>query len=159
VLSRGAASPTVLRVEASMTKRGLGKREAVSVWASKSGLAKLLLPTLLVGAGLGALWSLNQDEAQSSVEARPGRSLPLPVEDVAPVEPPAPTQQQAAAAGAPAWAPRASVQLQKPSFHAHRRHAASHKPPTHAAPTPPQPVPEAEPPPEPPAARAPASHT
>jgi len=125
---------------------------------SKAGVTKLLLPTLLLGAGLGALWSYDREEAQLSAETRADMSLPLQVEDIAPVEQPAASEPHAVTAGAPAWASRAPVQVQKPPFHPHHRHAAAHKPSAHTAPPPPQPQAEAVPPPEPPAAPAPVSH-
>lgn len=154
-LAGGGASPTVLRVEASMAKRALGVPDTTGLWGGKAGLGKLLVPTLLIGAGLGALWNAQQDPAPGVAA---DASLPLHVEDLADNDGDLPTLVQPSAAGSPHWAAPVSAPATKhATSHPHPHHHAARKPPAPSAPVP-EPVLEDEPVFERPAAPPHASH-
>lgn len=84
-LARGSASPTVLRVDASMAERALGATApaAAGVFGSKLAVAKLLIPALLIGAGVGAIWARSLFDHPAPT-APANHSLPLDVEDLDP---------------------------------------------------------------------------
>lgn len=153
-IAGGGASPTVLRVEASMAKRALGVPETTGLWGGKAGLGKLLVPTLLIGAGLGALWNAQQDPAPSVAS---DASLPLHVEDLADNDGDPPALAQPSAAGSPHWAAPVTAPSAKHATHPHAHHHAVHKPTAPSAPAP-EPVLADEPAFEPPQAAPPASH-
>lgn len=79
-LARGSASQTVLRVDASMAQRALGAAPGAAIHGSKLALAKLVIPAVLIGAGLGAIWARSL-HAPANPEA-PSHSLPVQVEEL-----------------------------------------------------------------------------
>ena len=138
-----------------MAKRALGVPETTGLWGGKAGLGKLLVPTLLIGAGLGALWNGQQDPAPSVAEEA---SLPLHVEDLADNDGDPPALAQPSAAGSPHWtAPVTAPATKHPTNHQHPHHQAARKPPATSAPEP-EPALADEPAFEPSPAPPPASH-
>jgi len=88
-LARGSASPTVLRVDASMAQRAIGGAPA-ALYGSKAALAKLVIPAVLIGAGVGAILARNLFAPQTHVEPSASHSLPVQVEDLEDDDLPAP---------------------------------------------------------------------
>ncbi|HKU45082.1 MAG TPA: hypothetical protein VJR89_43280, partial [Polyangiales bacterium] len=141
-IARGAASQTVLRVDASMAMRALGVPEPRGFWSSKAGLTKLLLPVVLVGSGIGALWWPQSEEAQSSEEQ--AAPIPLRVEDIAPLDrDPIAAPQLPAAGTAPLAKPSS-----RPAARSTQVRSAAHHAPLHALPARVAPEPEAAPTPQ-----------
>jgi hypothetical protein len=80
-VARSSASPTVLRVDASMAERALRGTSSVGLFGSKLAFAKVVIPALLIGAGLGAIWA-RALFTPSSDERPASQSLPVKVEDL-----------------------------------------------------------------------------
>jgi hypothetical protein len=98
-LARGSASQTVLRVDASMAERALGGAfSSAGLFGSKLAIAKLLIPALLIGAGVGAIWARTLFDHGLTTPPE-NQSLPVAVEDLDPLDPPATDLRVAAAAG------------------------------------------------------------
>jgi hypothetical protein len=169
-LARGAASGTVLRVDAAMAERALGgAAQVASFFGSKLALLKVLIPALLIGSGVGAIWARSLFDARSN-QPQLDRSLPVDVEDLDGPDlpgdhyvPAAPTPRVAdlasvAAAGNPAPQPSAARpgNLSSRTSRATRRPAADvhSSDPSRPAPSPPPP---AAPSPQPTAANEPAT--
>jgi type IV secretory pathway VirB10-like protein len=133
-----------------MAERALGHGSVTpsSVWVgSKLAIAKIVVPALLIGAGIGAIWArtlFDHPPAQPRPEAR---SFPLNVEDVDPSDPAVrdlPVPPSAAASDRVATAdsqPQAALRPKAPD-HALRAHAghAAHAPKPRTEPLPVEPV-------------------
>jgi hypothetical protein len=137
-LARGSASQTVLRVDAAMAERALGSAaSSAGLFGSKAAIAKLLIPALLIGAGVGAIWARSLFDRGAPSEQE-NRSLPVQVEDLDPLDTPGvPDVRVARAAGFAAEAPSnpdarhpdtASPQPPAHPARAHRPHAARTSP-------------------------------
>jgi hypothetical protein len=138
-VSRGAASQTVLRVDASMAERALGATSSAALYGSKLALAKLLIPAVLIGAGVGAIWARTLFAPHAQPEpASP--SLPVQVEDLNDDDlPPGTTLAPQAAWNEPLvfGAPQPAASSPKPAHHLKQHHAASRAADPHLArPTP-----------------------
>jgi hypothetical protein len=80
-VSRGAASPTVLRVDSSMAERALGAAPGTALYGSKLAIAKVVIPAVLIGAGVGAIWARTLFAPHAPAEPVT-HSLPVHVEDL-----------------------------------------------------------------------------
>lgn len=159
-LARGSASQTVLRVDASMAQRALGAAPGASFYGSKLALAKLVIPAVLIGSGVGAIWARSLHAPSAQPEA-PSRSLPLQVEEMEDDVPPTSSgyARQTQPGDTPAFAlspPTAAATPAKPrhvqAAHRSRPHSneARAMPHAHAAPSEPTAsISEAQSPPSP----------
>lgn len=143
-IATGAASRTVLRVDASMAERALGSLAPSSVWVgSKLAIAKIIVPALLIGAGIGAIWARSVFDHAPAQPRPEALSVPLDVEDVDPSDPairdlalpPAAAASEHLAVAVEDPQPAAATRSRASDHAAHAAHAArAPKPRTEALP-------------------------
>jgi hypothetical protein len=135
-VARGAASQTVLRVDASMAERALGAAPGTGIYGSKVAIAKLLIPAVLIGAGVGAIWARTLF-APHAPAAPASHSLPVQVEDLDDDDlAPSTTVAPERASNEPLVfevSPPAAATTPKPVHHAKPHSAHAHAVDVHAA--------------------------
>lgn len=132
-VARGSASQTVLRVDASMAERALGVAPQASIYGSKLAVAKLIVPAVLIGAGVGAIWARSLFAPQPHAEPET-HSLPVQVEDLTDDDLPSSDEFEPVFEALP---PTAASRPAKSSHHVkapHRAHPPSSE--AHVVPTP-----------------------